>query len=494
MVGLADTLLSRTRRPPPPNPTHPPTRPVCAPAGVSKVEYVVGMLTRAGLVAMHDVEPFMLQFDKLDTDGSGLLTGEDLATAAEDLHAKAQSQQAYTNLAHMTNKNAPGISARSARISQQAKLQAMKSSYSSKSEKSKKWGRGSFSVKTVEVAKEEADPSQVRVDVQPCADAGGPAHGADAGGPAHGGAAPSSTAANHERHRDPGAPGGGECVDDAIDEAAAPELYSSPSLDSSAHGSTTTPGSTQSRRRRKKRSGSKGKERSETSPDRESSGSGRRRRHRNDAAGEDAAAAPEQLPPAMLTVAAPPVREKTRSRSASRSHSHSPKRDSDSCQSSPASPGAPSGQISWRKYEAELEAQRNRGDAANPIAAHRYAPGLCHVVSSHEGGGVSCSLQGMVSSLEGAAGAIGGAVSATIHGVEQISSATIQGVEHTVEGAVRIGGAAGGAVSSAVSSAGRNTSQLVTRSFLQDGAETRSRVAMELKKTDSGDADVEGGS
>ena len=45
---------------------------------VSKLEFVVGMLVILGLVEQGDVEPFLVQFDMLDKDGSGFLDRSDL--------------------------------------------------------------------------------------------------------------------------------------------------------------------------------------------------------------------------------------------------------------------------------------------------------------------------------------------------------------------------------------------------------------------------------
>ena len=50
--------------------------------GVDKMEFVVGMLTRLDLVAWEDVEPFIKQFEALDTSGDGTLSSADLASFA----------------------------------------------------------------------------------------------------------------------------------------------------------------------------------------------------------------------------------------------------------------------------------------------------------------------------------------------------------------------------------------------------------------------------
>ena len=46
--------------------------------GVDKLEFVIGMIVKLGLLSWSDVEPFMKQFDQLDTDGSGRLDRDDL--------------------------------------------------------------------------------------------------------------------------------------------------------------------------------------------------------------------------------------------------------------------------------------------------------------------------------------------------------------------------------------------------------------------------------
>lgn len=60
-------------------------------SGVDKCEFVVGMLIKLGLVDEDDVAPYLKQFDALDTDGSGVLTPDDLeqiaAQTAERLSA-----------------------------------------------------------------------------------------------------------------------------------------------------------------------------------------------------------------------------------------------------------------------------------------------------------------------------------------------------------------------------------------------------------------------
>ena len=60
--------------------------------GVNKVEFVVGMLTKLELIKWSDVEPFMSQFDAMDTDGGGLLTADDLAAMVADKIAKAEAK------------------------------------------------------------------------------------------------------------------------------------------------------------------------------------------------------------------------------------------------------------------------------------------------------------------------------------------------------------------------------------------------------------------
>ncbi len=46
--------------------------------GISKLEFVIGMLIELGVVTEGEVEPYMKRFDALDRDGSGLLTADDL--------------------------------------------------------------------------------------------------------------------------------------------------------------------------------------------------------------------------------------------------------------------------------------------------------------------------------------------------------------------------------------------------------------------------------
>ena len=45
---------------------------------VNKLEFVVGMLVLLEMVQAQDVEPFLVQFDILDRDGSGTLDRSDL--------------------------------------------------------------------------------------------------------------------------------------------------------------------------------------------------------------------------------------------------------------------------------------------------------------------------------------------------------------------------------------------------------------------------------
>jgi len=57
--------------------------------GVDKLEFVVGMLTNLNLVQWTDIDPFLKQFDKMDTDKSGRLTRDDLRSHVEDMRNKA---------------------------------------------------------------------------------------------------------------------------------------------------------------------------------------------------------------------------------------------------------------------------------------------------------------------------------------------------------------------------------------------------------------------
>jgi len=51
--------------------------------GLDKLEFVIGMLTKLELVTWETVEPFLQQFDMLDTDQSGKLTQDDLEKLAD---------------------------------------------------------------------------------------------------------------------------------------------------------------------------------------------------------------------------------------------------------------------------------------------------------------------------------------------------------------------------------------------------------------------------
>ena len=57
-------------------------------SGVDRLEFVLGMLTKLGLVDWEEVEPFLKQFDELDTDKSGKLDAADLAALAERYQTK----------------------------------------------------------------------------------------------------------------------------------------------------------------------------------------------------------------------------------------------------------------------------------------------------------------------------------------------------------------------------------------------------------------------
>lgn len=60
--------------------------------GVDKFEFVIGMLVRLEMVHWSDVAPFIAQFEKLDVDGSGRLTEQDLAAMVATLAAKMGSK------------------------------------------------------------------------------------------------------------------------------------------------------------------------------------------------------------------------------------------------------------------------------------------------------------------------------------------------------------------------------------------------------------------
>jgi len=51
--------------------------------GLDKLEFVIGMLTKLELVTWETVEPFLQQFEMLDTDQSGKLTQDDLEKLAD---------------------------------------------------------------------------------------------------------------------------------------------------------------------------------------------------------------------------------------------------------------------------------------------------------------------------------------------------------------------------------------------------------------------------
>merc|ERR1719230_1226685 len=56
--------------------------------GLDKLEFVVGMLTKLEILHWDDVEPFLAQFDALDTDRSGRLDKQDLLRMVEDRKTK----------------------------------------------------------------------------------------------------------------------------------------------------------------------------------------------------------------------------------------------------------------------------------------------------------------------------------------------------------------------------------------------------------------------
>ena len=64
--------------------------------GVCKLEFVIGMIVKLELLEWSDVEPFMKQFDQLDTDKSGMLDKEDLERAAELTAARLGRDRAIT--------------------------------------------------------------------------------------------------------------------------------------------------------------------------------------------------------------------------------------------------------------------------------------------------------------------------------------------------------------------------------------------------------------
>ena len=59
-------------------------------SGVDKFEFVVGMLIKLEIVSWEDVIPFVTQFHALDSDNSGHLTTDDLATLAKQVNDKAR--------------------------------------------------------------------------------------------------------------------------------------------------------------------------------------------------------------------------------------------------------------------------------------------------------------------------------------------------------------------------------------------------------------------
>ena len=71
------------------------------PVGMDKAEFVVGMLTKLQLVQWTDIDPFLKQFDQMDTDGSGRLTRADLKSHVEELRRKTvESGPARTAQCH----------------------------------------------------------------------------------------------------------------------------------------------------------------------------------------------------------------------------------------------------------------------------------------------------------------------------------------------------------------------------------------------------------
>lgn len=61
--------------------------------GVDKLEFVVGMLTKLNLVQWTDIDPFLKQFEEMDTDKSGRLTAADLKHHGEKVRAMMQGGQ-----------------------------------------------------------------------------------------------------------------------------------------------------------------------------------------------------------------------------------------------------------------------------------------------------------------------------------------------------------------------------------------------------------------
>jgi hypothetical protein len=61
--------------------------------GVDKTEFVIGMLTKLGLVDQDDVTPFITQFHALDKSSDGRLTREDLEEVADSFKARVTSRE-----------------------------------------------------------------------------------------------------------------------------------------------------------------------------------------------------------------------------------------------------------------------------------------------------------------------------------------------------------------------------------------------------------------
>jgi len=72
--------------------------------GIDRNEFVIGMLLHLKIVHQDDIAPFYAQFNKLDVDGSGMLTQADIMRMVENWRARA-SEQGHGSTAREMNIN-----------------------------------------------------------------------------------------------------------------------------------------------------------------------------------------------------------------------------------------------------------------------------------------------------------------------------------------------------------------------------------------------------
>jgi len=77
--------------------------------GLDKLEFVVGMLTKLEILHWDDVEPFLAQFDALDTDHSGRLDKEDLLRMVESNKLKVEAKKKGLPVDTFKNESATGV-------------------------------------------------------------------------------------------------------------------------------------------------------------------------------------------------------------------------------------------------------------------------------------------------------------------------------------------------------------------------------------------------